>query len=573
MDFKLILRKRSFIITGIFLFLFILVIGKLFFLQVIHGKRYAMEADHQYVSSKSKETKDRGSILFTRRDGTHISGATMETGFTIAVNPSKLPTDRNVCDEIKPLVEGFDGEECTLRVNKKNDPYEELATRVPKESADHILALKIPTLQAIRANWRVYPGETLAAHVLGYAGQSTKGYRGQYGLERFYDDTLKRTQEELFVNFFAEVFSRLKNYIDKPTVSEGDLVTTIEPSIQLKLEEVLEAARAKWNSDRIAGLVMDPKTGAIVAMSVSPTFDPNMYNKVDSVGVFANPLVDHVYEVGSIMKPLVMAAGIETGAVTPETTYTDRGEVTVRDRTFHNFDGKGRGLATMQTVLDQSLNTGMVFVEQKIPHPVLKNYLTNYGLTEKTGIDLPGEITGLTKNLETGGDVEYATISFGQGIAVTPIAMVRALSSLANKGIRPDPYIVKNIEYLDGTEWNHDDTPGVRVLKTETTETMTTMLVHVFDSYGSGKYRIPHYSIAGKTGTAQIANTQSGGYYKDRNLHSFFGYFPAYDPRFIVYLFNEYPKNGAEFASQTLIEPFTDIANFLIGYYDIPPDR
>lgn len=572
MDPKATFKTRTYIVCGVFSFLLLVVIGKLFFLQVVHGKRYAMEADHQYVSQQSKETKERGSILFVKRDGTRISGATMETGFTIAVNPSKIG-ERDVCAELLPLIQNFDTEECKKRVAKKSDPYEELATKVPKESADAALALKVPTLQAIRNNWRVYPGATLAAHLLGYAGENSKGYRGQYGLERSYDETLRRSSEQLFVNFFAEVFSRLKNFVDRPASAEGDLVTTIEPSVQLELEEQLAAAREKWNSDRIAGLIMDPKTGAIVAMAVSPTFDPNQYNKVDSVSVFANPLVDHVFEVGSIMKPLIMAAGIQEGVVTPDTTYYDKGEVTVKDRTFHNFDGKGRGQVNMQTVLDQSLNTGMVFVESKIPHPTLRKYLEGYGLGTKSGIDLPGEVSGLTKNLETGGDVEYATISFGQGIAVTPIAMVRALSSLAMDGVRPDPYVVKSIDYIDGNEWEHEETAGTRVLNHETAEIMTSMLVHVFDNYGDGKYRIPHYSIAGKTGTAQIANTQTGGYYKDRNLHSFFGYFPAYEPRFIVYLFNEYPKNGAEFASQTLIEPFTKIANFLIGYYDIPPDR
>lgn len=543
---------------------------KLFWLQVVNGPFYEREADRQYITPKT-QIFDRGTIYFTKKNGEHVSAATLKNGFKVAINPKTISDPELIYQKVSPIT-GMAYDKFIARAKKTNDTYEEIADGLTEDQAKQLSDLKIKDLQIYRQAIRMYPAESLAAHVIGFVGYKGDDFTGQYGLERFYNKTLSRTQSGLYVNFFAEVFSRIHSAVSEEPHTDGDIITTIEPSVQKTLESEIEKIQTTWNSDRVGGIVMDSQTGAIYALGVSPAFNPNNYQNVTSVGVYKNPLTENVMEVGSIMKPIVMAVAIEADVISPESKYYDYGSVQVKNRTIKNFDGRGRGQVSMQTVLDQSLNTGMVFIMQKMKKSEFRDFFKSFGLGSKTGIDLPGEVSGLTTNIETNGDVEFANIAFGQGVAVTPISMVRALNVLGNGGVLVQPHIVTDIEYTDGQLEKKEYKSIEDVISPETSDTISKMLVHVFDSYGDGKYKFDRYTVAGKTGTAQMANP-AGGYYDDRNLHSFFGYFPAYNPRFIVYLYNEYPKNGAKYASQTLIEPFTHIAKFLINYYNIPPDR
>jgi cell division protein FtsI/penicillin-binding protein 2 len=226
----------------------------------------------------------------------------------------------------------------------------------------------------------------------------------------------------------------------------------------------------------------------------------------------------------------------------------------------------------MQQVLNESLNTGMIFVEQRMGKENFREYMVSrYKLGEKTGIDLPGEVNGSVSSLKENNDVNFAAASFGQGIATSPINIVRGFAALANGGTIVTPHVatavVESSGYVQELEYPHSTTP---VLKPETISTMATMLTRVVDD--GYKRGLKHYSVAAKTGTAQIARPDGAGYYTDRNLHSLIGYFPASKPRFVLYLFNVYPK-GELFAIQTLGDPFFDMIEFLGTYYDIAPDR
>ena len=250
--------------------------------------------------------------------------------------------------------------------------------------------------------------------------------------------------------------------------------------------------------------------------------------------------MEGVLEFGSVVKPLVMAGALNMGVVTPEMTYNDKGSVIVEDYEIFNFDKKGRGPGTsMQEVLNQSLNTGMVFVEKKMGKENLRDYLLAYGIKDKTGIDLPNETSGLVSNILTSPrEIEYANAAFGQGIALTPVELIRALASLANSGNLVVPHIIKEIKYNDGTSkvMLYPSTP-TKITK-QTAEEITRMLVNVMDkAIKGGAGKLEHFSVAVKTGTAQVADSVNGGYYEDRHNHSFLGYFPAYDPKFIVLLY------------------------------------
>jgi cell division protein FtsI/penicillin-binding protein 2 len=227
----------------------------------------------------------------------------------------------------------------------------------------------------------------------------------------------------------------------------------------------------------------------------------------------------------------------------------------------------------MQEILNKSLNLGVSFIVGKLGNEQFTNYFYNFGIADRTGIDLPNEAKGLADNLKSPRDVEHATASFGQGIALSPMSMTRALATLGNGGFMVTPHLVKEIEYTNGLSSKITPPIGSQVIKKETSQEITRMLVEVVDTaLMDGKVKMEHYSIAAKTGTAQMARESGGGYYTDRYLHSFFGYFPAYDPQFLVFLYTVNPKN-VEYASHTLTDPFINITKFLINYYQIPPDR
>ncbi|HYD91660.1 MAG TPA: penicillin-binding transpeptidase domain-containing protein, partial [Flavobacterium sp.] len=354
---------------------------------------------------------------------------------------------------------------------------------------------------------------------------------------------------------------------------EGDIVTTIEPTVQGFLEKTLLETKEKYQVDSIGGIIMNPVDGSIYAMSVKPDFNPNDFSDVKNVSTFSNPMVENVLEFGSVVKPLVIAAGLDAKVITPGTTYNDKGSIIVEKKEIFNFDKKARGVVSMQEVLNQSLNTGMVFVEQKLGKERLREYLLSYGIKDRTGIDLPNETPGLVSNLNSPRQIEYANAAFGQGLAFTPVALVRALASLSNGGNLVTPHVVKEIKYADGSVKELSYPVARSKITPETSEEISRMLVTVMDkSIKSGLGKIDHFSVAAKTGTAQVADSVNGGYYKDRNTHSFFGYFPAYEPRFIIFLYAVNPK-GTPYASVTWSDPFLGITKFLLNYYEIPPDR
>ncbi len=563
-------------IVSFFIISFALVLVlKLFFVQVVHSSSYSERADRQYATPSSS-IFERGTIFFERKDGHLVSAATQVSGFKLTIDATKILNKEDVYNNLADIVD-LNQEDFLTKASKSKDVYEEVAHRLTKEQADAISALKIPGVSIFKEKWRFYPGENLASHVLGFVGYNGNELDGRYGLERQFDVNLSQDKNSPYVNFFAEVFSNIRDTLFKSEEQSGNIVTTIEPVVADILEKKLEEVKAKYNASSVGGIIMNPKDGSIYAMSVKPDFDPNNFSKVDKTSVFSNPIVENVFEFGSVVKPLVMAAGLDTGVVTAGTMYDDKGSVTVEKKIINNFDKKARGVVDMQEVLGQSLNTGMVFVYQKLGKQRMHDYMMAYGIGEKTGIDLPNETSGLvsnlTSNLKNARAIEYTNASFGQGIALTPIEMVRALASLGNGGNLVTPHVVKSIKYDTGLEKKFTYETKPTKISPATSEEITRMLVKVLDkSLSEGKQKMEHYSIAVKTGTAQVAKDGGGGYYEDKHMHSFFGYFPAHDPKFIVFLYAIDPR-GVLYASQTWTTPFMDITKFLLNYYEVPPDR
>ncbi len=564
-----------------FIFFAVLIAGRLFLVQVVHGSHYKQKASEQYISP-SADYFDRGVIYFEKSDGQLISAATVKKGYLLAISPKNIKNPEVVYTKIKKILEnsGNSGpvgvisrSDFLRRAGKKDDPYEEVAHKLSREQAEAIRALKLKGVNVYSESWRFYPAKNLASRELGFVGYKGNKLSGRYGLEKYYNNILSRNDAGAGpVNSFAEIFMDIKKIISNNS-GEGDITLTIEPNVQSVLEINLEKALEKYKVVMAGGIIMEPATGRILAMSAKPNFDPNNYGKVRDLSLFLNPAVQSVFEMGSIMKPLTLAAAMDTGAISPGTVYNDKGYVILNGRKIENYDGKGRGEADMQQVLDQSLNTGAIFAMQQMGKKEFKKYVIKYGLGEKSGIDLPDEVPGMISNLNSGRDVEYATASFGQGIAVTPIEMITAISSLANGGLLMRPYIVSEIRTREGVSRKIEPKIRRRVLKKETSEKISRMLAKVVDdALLGGTVKLKNYTIAAKTGTAQLHREDGRGYYDNEYLHSFFGYAPAFDAKFVVLLYLIKPQ-GVRYASHSLTEPFMNITKFMINYYKIRPDR
>ncbi len=540
-------------------------------IQVARGSEFRKNVNDQYAQIFG-EGFDRGTIYFTSKSGEFISAATLKNGYKFAIDPSNIENPELIYNDIGQAL-GVDRDFFMKRALKEIDPYEEIETKVDPATYETLKEYRHKGVIFERQDWRFYPANSLAAQTIGFTAFEGDIINGRYGLERSFDKTLERTSSELYVNFFAEVFANVsQSFTQEERQHQGDIVTTLEPSVQLFLHQKLISILEQWSAENAGGIIMDPSTGEILALETVPTFNLNEYSQVDDIAVYRNPIVEDLYEMGSVFKPIVMAVGLETGAVEADTPFYDAGFVDLgNDIVIRNFDRIGRGMVTMQDVLNQSLNTGMVYVGQEVGNTTMKRYLDRFEFDKRTGIELPNEARGLITNLETLRDIEYANISFGQGIAVTPLHLARAIGSLANSGYAVTPTIIKEIQYVGGSTEKPVRPEAVKVFEKETTDEITRMLVNLVDTSRNGELKMERYSIAAKTGTAQIPNPQ-GGYYQDRNLHSFIGYFPAYEPRFLVYLYTRNPKN-VEFAAQSLTEPFMETARFLLNYYEVAPDR
>ncbi|MBI2582973.1 penicillin-binding protein 2, partial [Candidatus Azambacteria bacterium] len=338
-------------------------------------------------------------------------------------------------------------------------------------------------------------------------------------------------------------------------------------NIQFKTEEALKRAMEKFGPEEGTALVMETKTGKMLAMASQPAFNPNAYGETKGVKQFLNPAVSKIFEPGSVFKAITMAAAIDSGAVSSNTVYTDTGEVRIGGYTIKNSDLKAHGTMTMTNVLEKSLNTGAIFAVRKTGFEKFRSTVAAFGLGEKTGVDLAGEIAGNLSNLKRDSDIAFATASFGQGIAVTPIELLAGISAVANSGKLVKPYLVEKIVLPDGRVEEQRLEEKRQVIKTETSSTVTAMLISAVEN-GYGKpARIPGYFVAGKTGTAQVPSPDERGY-SDKTVHTFVGWAPAYDPKFTMLISFRNPQ-GVRFAEGSAAPIFNEVGSFILNYYEV----
>lgn len=570
-------KRRLNIITAAMGLCFVVIVGRLFQVQVVLGQEYEAKATSQQ-SRKFQIPASRGQV-YLDENGELYPVALNQKLNLLYVDPKFITQPEKAAKELAGVT-GLDRDKLKQQLTFKKSRYVELKQRVGSDEAAKIRALKIPGVVLRPEDYRYYPEGSLFSHILGYVNSDGEG---QYGLEQYLDTDLtgrngllKAATDSMGVPIVSN-----ENTIVEPKNGQ-DVVLTIDRSIQAVASEALVKAVQENRAESGSIIVMDPQTGAVKALVNYPDYDPNNYGAVKGTdyGVFRNRAVTDLFEPGSGFKVITMASALDAGKVDPDTTYNDTGEVVVSGKTIRNSENKKYGVQSMYDVIQKSLNTGMVFVLKKFgsdPNKVtragkdvLYGYIQKFGFGVRTGIEQSGEATATVKPPSTY-DIDYANMTFGQGIAVTSIQLVQAVGAIANGGKLYQPYLVDGVVQKSGeVRKNQPKLINSQVVSSQAAAQTASMMTRVVEKGSGWATKMPGYSIAGKTGTAQVPKADGTGYEEVKNIGSFVGFAPVEDPKFVMLVRIDYPKVEG-FAEKTAVPAFATVAKALMKYYQIPP--
>lgn len=546
------------------------VIFRLYFLQVYSHDKWVALAENQHTSSHELSA-DRGEIFMHDGESGRYPLAVNREYSTVYVVPKDIEEKDTIAVELSRIL-GMEAGIIRDKLNDSEDPFEIVKKRLSDQELTEVKNLKLRGIGLLPEKYRYYPADELASQVIGFASLGEKGGAGGYGVEAALDKKLLGKTGS--VSQEKDAGGRWIPLSDRDVVSAKNgesVVLTLDRVIQYETEKILKDSLERFKADRASAIVMDPKTGNILSMASVPQFNPNQYSKVEDYSLFLNPAVSSAYEPGSIMKPITMAIGLEEGKVNPHTEYVDTGAITESGYTIRNAEGKVYGRSNMLKVLDESINTGVIYVEKQVGNALFSDYLRRFGFGEKTGVTLPAELGGNMKNLNNPrATLNFYTASFGQGITATPIQMVTAYAVLANGGRLLAPNIIDTVIHANGTEEKIFPTEVRRVLSEQTSKSIGEMLRSVVVNGHGKRADVPGYLVGGKTGTAQVAKSDSRGYEEGMSIGSFVGYAPLNDPQFVVLVKLDNPKN-VEWAESSAAPTFGQIMKFLLEYARIKP--
>ena len=563
-----------------FLIGFLLVVGRLFFWQILKGAELSEQARRQYQFGQTLSAP-RGRIL--AQDGSPLSDRS-EAWLVYAALDELEESTNSIAEKLAPMFlegeyESKDERYTALlseidRINsllvRDDVVWIPLKQRITSDDKSAIEAMDIGGIGFEYNEDRSYPESSSAAHLLGFVGKNDEGLeQGYFGLEGYYDIMLSGKPGYLSRESDARGTPILPGELNEVSAIGGvDLVTHIDKSIQITIEKKLVDGLEKYGAVAGSIIVMDPSTGAIMGMSSYPSYDPAEYTDFGNE-YFRNPVVSDSFEPGSIFKVLVMSAGLDSDAVEPDTKcgICDQ-PLKVAQYYIRTWNNEYREDATMQDVIVHSDNVGMAFVGQKLGADTLYDYLDKFGIGHTTDVDLQGEGTPSIREKGTWNIVDLATTSFGQGIAATPIQILRAIGSIANDGVLVTPQVV---DRLEGEGWEEDVKPeiGEEVISKKTADEVTAMMVEAAKE-GEAKWtHLRGFNIAGKTGTAQIPI--AGHYDEDKTIASYIGFAPADDPKFIMLVTLREPSSSP-WASETAAPLWYSIAKDLFLHFGIQPE-
>lgn len=529
----------------------LILIWRLFYWQVLPHERLEGGASYQ-----ERETSHMRGIVLDR-EGNYLVLNTYKYEVTAAPNQMDDP------EEVARSLEGPLGrpwQEILEMIEDREKKYARLAPLVSAQAGEAIADLNPPGIMVEPKPQRIYLLGEVAGHLFGFVNLEDKAC---YGLEEFHDEPLRGQPG----SGGMEIIIEPRRFV--PSQDGMNLALTLDRNIQYRVEEELEQAILRYEAVGGTILVVEPRSGAILAMANRPTYDPNDF-ATTPLDLCVNPAISYQYEPGSVLKIVTMAAGLDTGAISRNSTYYDEGKITIQGQLIENWDRKAHGRTTMTEVLQHSLNLGAVYVADRLGAERFYEYLQSFGFGQPTGVDLAGEIGGVvrTPTVAAWSDLDMATNAFGQGIATTPLQVTAAVAVVANGGVWKQPHIVDHLVAPDGTNIPIQRPEGRQVVSPQTTEVLTQMLVEAVEE-GMKPALVPGYQIAGKTGTAQIPDLERGGYETKATIASFVGYAPADDPRFVILVKMDRPKvqRGLEAAAPV----FKTLAEWLLAYMEVPP--
>ena len=573
-------RIRTTIVFVLAVFLPVLaIVGRLFYLQVIKGNYYSkLVLDKNYAAINIKP--ERGTIYFEDHiNNTLAPVATNKVYYTLYLDPSSVEVDQQE-ELIKDLKTHFpDLEETKIRegLAKTKSKYYPLITKI--DDYDLVSQLQKSPIAGIgfaKESIRYYPFGTLASQVIGFlqTDNKTKNLVGVYGLEKYYNDILEGSSGT-FEGAISGIGTLIRSLGSKEqaVIPGSSIITTIDKNVQFKTEQELQNIVTQKEAASGMAIIMEADTGKILAMANYPTFNPNEYSKIRDYSLYRNNTVENRYELGSVVKILTMAAGLDAGKITEASTYKDDHKITLNNKTIGNYEGHLYGLVDMKEILAKSINMGAVYIEQQLGGSALRDYFKKFGLDSKTGIDLPNEAEGSLKNIDRqeAREIDFATAAYGQGIATTPIEMVRATTAITNNGKLVNPYILEGIKKPDGTiEPIHVDNEDTNtVISPEVAAKVKAMMVYTVENGYGKRAKVKGYKSGGKTGTAMMF--VNGEYSDTDNIHSYIGFFPVDKPKYIIYAVLTKPMVGLS-AESTATVLWHNLSAYLISYYNIPPD-
>lgn len=568
----MLLRLRVF--TFILFIGFALLVARLFYWQIYKGKDLSIQARGQQQSGIFLSAP-RGEVLAS--DNSWLAAST-EVWLVYASLPDIRESKKTIADKLALFfVDDASDNDALLKeagrlkelLSKEGLVWVALKNKVSSDVKKKIEEIAIEGIGFERQEGRYYPEASVAAHLLGFVGKDSEGKdQGYFGLEGYYDVVLSgkpgfivREEDAFGLPIAAGTMREIS------AVGGVSLLTHIDKGIEIDLDAKLKEGIEKYGATGGTAIVMDPKSGGIIAMSSYPSYDPREYFDYGEE-LFINPSISLSFEPGSVFKVLVMAAALDAGVINPETKCDIcGGSVRIDKYTIETWNGEYRPDSKMTDIIVNSDNVGMVFVGRKLGVEKMYEYLTAFGIGEKTGIDLQGEMSPVMRSKDKWGQIELATASFGQGVAVTPVQMVRAVGAIANKGLLLEPRVVNKI-IGEGWEENIEKTNGEMVISEKAASEVTAMMVEAAQNGESKWTNIQGFGVAGKTGTAQIPI--AGHYDEDKTIASFIGFAPYDNPKFVMLVTLHEPATSP-WASETAAPLWYSIAKDLFIKFGIQP--